>query len=67
MLLITVGLHVPLTPFVEVGGKAGAVAPVQSAVGKLNVGAALAVTVKIIVSVINVPHVFVAVNVIVMV
>ena len=62
VLLITDGLQVPVIPFVEVVGNAGAVLPVQSVFVIENVGVTLGVTVKLIVSVIVVPQEFVAVN-----
>jgi hypothetical protein len=48
-LSIVAGLHVPVTPLVEVPGKAGAVAPAQIANDppKLNVGVRIGLTVTL--------------------
>ena len=45
MLLTVEGLHVPVTPLLDVVGNAGAVAPLQILAGMLNVGVVLGVTV----------------------
>ena len=50
MLSIVDGLHVPLTPLLDVVGNNGAVAPAQMLVAKLNVGVVLGVTVTLIVT-----------------
>ena len=47
VLLITAGDQVPVIPFVEVVGKAGAAVPEQSAVGRLNVGVTVLPTVTL--------------------
>ena len=62
-MLTVAGDQVPIIAFVEVPGKTGATAPLQSVVGKLNVGVTLLPTVNAIVSVIVAPQVLVAVNV----
>jgi hypothetical protein len=50
VLLTEEGLHVPLTPFVDVAGNVGTVPPLQilNEVPKLNVGVVLGVTVILI-------------------
>lgn len=49
VLLIVAGLHVPAIPFVDVGGNAGAVAPLQilNVAPKLNVGVSIGFTVTV--------------------
>ena len=53
-MLITDGLHVPVTPLVDVTGKAGALLPEQMAndVPKLNVGVIIGLTVTVKVGVV---------------
>ena len=49
-MLITAGLHVPVTPLVDVVGNSGAVAPLQMLAGIVNVGVVFGVTVTLIVT-----------------